>query len=98
MLNCWPNCLAIVKRGKMQDKLLRCTDLVKLNGEPYWKFEPLSYGLPDHKTQCIKDSALRPIHNPPEAMRDQTLFWKPIPTLSERITGALNKLKYGGKS
>lgn len=91
-MNCYKDCLARVIRGPLIDKLLICKELVKINGVPHWKFEPLCHGLPDPNVKAIKDSALKPIHNPGPGARDQTMDWAPVPGTYQHLAFELARL------
>lgn len=46
----------------------------------------------------VYDRFLRPIGTPEHGGVEQNTFQRPLPTLAETITGALNRMKYGSQS
>lgn len=85
-MNCKPGDMAVVVGskslgGQLNGSFVRCISLVP--GEDYWNVEALSPALIDlfrkHGVMQIYDSKLRPIRDPGDDARDETLDWLPVP-------------------
>ena len=89
-MNCKPGDLAIVVIGRNAGKLFTCLKLkyvrvflstgempLKWCWEADCNFEDWSGDIVDN---LIEDDLIRPIRNPGEDARDETLSWLPVPT------------------
>lgn len=79
-LNCKPGDLAIVIAGSPVEnigKIIKVTKLIPSYFGPAWEFE--GSGLLGGCTE-ITDYCLRPIRDPGEDAKDETLEWLPVPT------------------
>lgn len=85
-MNCKPGDLAVIvgstsRGGVFNGSLLRC---VSVAYDDYWAVEPLSRPLIEiferEGKPFIWDKRLRPIRDPGEDAKDETLSWLPVPT------------------
>mgnify|MGYP001606613799 CR=1 FL=1 len=69
-------------------------------GPAWWVESPLPFMTPVGPLARfpILDKHLRPIGTPEHGGVEQNTFQRPLPTLAESITGALNRMKYGSQS
>jgi hypothetical protein len=88
-MNCKPGDLAVIVRTDIPGQealvgsLVQCISVdpssSQLYGGPEWNYEAVSPGIPDPKEHTISDDCLRPIRDPGEDAKDETLLWLPVP-------------------
>ncbi|MGJ7512361.1 hypothetical protein [Variovorax sp. GT1P44] len=91
-MNCKPGDLAImtVSVGGNEGKIVRCLHLrapaqvMVPGGEikdfgPLWVIDRELTTWQGGKSRCVADQFLRPIRDPGDDARDETLAWKPVP-------------------
>lgn len=92
-MNCKPGDLAIIIASSAgnEGKIVRCVRLLKANdywfkpsGQRYadatWEIDRLLPDYAGHLGNTIGDSQLRPIRDPSEDAKDETLEWLPVPS------------------
>lgn len=84
-MNCKPGDLAVIVNstslgGTLNGCMVRCFSLA---GDGYWNVEPLSERLARLFKRMgplpVFDQKLRPLRDPGEDAKDETLSWKPVP-------------------
>lgn len=87
-MNCRPNQMAMVVRGEPRENLGRVVKVLERVGNPFelllgyvlWTYEgELSMG-DGTRAEAVADDCLRPLKDPGEDARDETLSWLDIPT------------------
>jgi hypothetical protein len=86
-MNCKPGDLAVIVRGRnialpCLGRIVRVLSTVPSPycGSPAWKLEtPLQHPV-EGTMAYILDECLRPIRDPGDDARDETLDWLPVPT------------------
>lgn len=94
-MNCKPGDLAVIVSAPNRAALGLFVNVIELDGgvsanarhlgSPLWVIEASGGAIPcgkngkPHKRVTAPDSALRPIRNPGEDARDETLEWLPVP-------------------
>lgn len=88
-MNCKPGDLAVIVvtdlpgQDALVGSLLRCVrldvEMSQLLGRPEWQYEAISRRLPDDSEHTVSDSSLRPIRDPGEDAKDETLSWLSVP-------------------
>lgn len=80
-LNCRPGDLArVVTPGPFQDKIIRVTRVDQyFRGRAIWGYEPPHFEFAIGVQTGFFDDVLRPIRDPGDDARDETLSWLDIP-------------------
>lgn len=84
-MNCKPGDLAVVvydPDGRYEGCFLKVLgdSGLRYDGSVYWELEPLSPALQAARLDNVCDDYLRPIRDPGDDARDETLEWLPVPT------------------
>lgn len=88
-MNCTPGDLAVVVRSpaipRFVGLIVRVTEVVPdFPDDPHWATTPNHYD--SGQPVAFADDTLRPIRDPGEDARDETLSWLPVPS-TEKVTG-----------
>jgi hypothetical protein len=87
-MNCKPGDLAMYvgKAAHMRGRVVKCVELLGLKPATgsselwaMWRVDPPQPDSPAHVKDWIADRALRPIRDPGEDAKDETLNWLPVP-------------------
>lgn len=89
-LNCKPGDLAVVMRSFQgnEGRIVRCIRLVQVRWErgeecPTWEIYPPLQNVVHHARTFCPDFQLRPIRDPGDDARDESLSWLPVPSREE---------------
>lgn len=86
-MNCRPGDLAIVVQVRIPEglhnlgKVVRCLSTTKgpISGLPCWRTDP-PLTTTGTRQAVVRDAHLRPIRDPGDDARDETLEWLPVPS------------------
>lgn len=79
-MNCKPNDVCVIKKpGRLYGKIIKVTCLDGQPGLPHWEYEGTLIDLLGSRYTSIRDEVLRPLGDPSQDARDETLSWAPVP-------------------
>ena len=88
-LNCKPGDLAVIVRSDAgnEGRIVRCIRFVgKVPGwvdDDRWEIDQVLKGHLGGKSKTVRDSRIRPLRDPGEDARDESLSWLPVPSREE---------------
>lgn len=87
-MNCKPGDLALVVRPSKTDNPPHIGALVEIDRHcdvfpGCWRLNPPVIDLRDGREVSVPDDALRPIRDPGDDAKDETLSWLPVPIREE---------------
>lgn len=88
-MNCKEGDLAIIVSSEAgnEGKIVRCIRFIGKvhgwDGSDRWKIDQELVGVFGGRTMTCRDSRMRPLRNPGEDAKDETLLWKPVPSRDE---------------
>lgn len=90
-MNCKQGELAVIKRGACAGKIIQCVKWVgrmvlvtpfgDVDAHDVWYCEPALQAFNGSMSNYCRDTGLRPIRDPGEDARDESLEWQPVPAV-----------------
>jgi hypothetical protein len=81
-MRCKPQDLAVVVEGFPVEnigRVIRVTQSFTMLGEVLWRYEGQLEGPNGSQARAVADDCLRPLRDPGDSARDESLEWKPVP-------------------